>query len=199
MNQVRLVFGTKGSGKSFSVKRDLDRLPARRALIVWDPVREYAGEGARDGIRRVTAVFRSWPAFLEAQAAAPRHLGRVVLQLGPDRFPSLCRWALAAGGLTVVLDELHLAVGRGSPPANERALRDLLYLSRHRQVDVVALAWRPTELPPFLRHAWDELRAFQTSEVNDLKWYSGTVGQDFADNLPGLPARKSLTAHKGRT
>ena len=192
-NKVTLCFGVKGQGKSYSIKRSLDKLGRHSPLYVWDPNREYAGDSAVDGIRDAI-VFRSWPAFLEAAAAQPGHLGRVVVQVAPERFAAFCGFVHACGGCTVVLDELHDYV---RSKANQDALMRVLTTSRHRRLNIYCAAWRPTDLPTWVRHPADEIRAFNTNEVNDLNWYRPSCGEDFVNRLPHLPPHVPAVWRRG--
>lgn len=193
-NQVVLAFGVKGQGKSYSIKRSLDKLRRHVPVYVWDPNREYAGDAAKDGIKH-GLVYRNWLEFLEAARSQEGHLGRVVVQVARERFEAFCAFVHACGGCTVVLDELHDYVHTA---AQKTALQTVLTTSRHRRIDVFAAAWRPTDLPPWARHCADELRMFGTSEPNDLEWYrSAGVPQDFVNKLPTLPARRSIVWRRG--
>jgi len=175
-NRVVLCFGQKGQGKSYSIKRSIDKLGRHSPVYVWDPNREYAGDAASDAIRDAE-TFRSWPGFLERAVSQAGHVGRAVLQVDRARFPAFCEFVHRCGGCTVVLDELHDYVGER---ANVLALQKLLTTSRHRRINVFAAAWRPTDLPPFARHCADEIRAFNTIERNDLQWYRDAgCGEDF--------------------
>lgn len=195
-NLIVLCLGKKGQGKSYSIKRSLDKLGRHSALYVWDYNREYAGPEAKDGIRNAV-VFRSWPAFLEAAAGQQGHLGRVVLQVGRERFKAFCAFVHRSGGCTVVLDELHDFV-RPDQPENRAAFEELLTTSRHRRINVYAAAWRPTALPPCARQAADEVRAFHTEETTDLAWYRAAgCPENFVINLTRLPAKRSLVWRRG--
>ena len=190
-NRVELVLGTKGLGKSYSIKRALDRMQRHAPLYVWDYNREYAGPDAKDGIRDAI-VFRSWPQFLAAASTQPGHLGRVVLQVGRERFAAFCRFAHRCGGCTVVLDELHDYV-RSNQAANRSAFLELLTTSRHRRVNVIQAAWRAAGLPIEARSCADEIRCFRTSEPRDLDYLEELCGRDFVYKLPGLPRFRSLS------
>jgi hypothetical protein len=195
-NKVTLCFGVKGQGKSYSIKRSLDKLGRHSPVYVWDPNREYAGDAAHDGIRDAI-VYRSWPLFLEHAAAQEGHLGRVVIQVAPERFIAFCKFVHTCGGCTVVLDELHDYAGQESPHGNKLALKLVMTTSRHRRLNVFAAAWRPTDLPTWVRHPADEIRAFNTTEVNDLAWYRPTCGEDFVNRLPTLPPYRPAVWRRG--
>lgn len=187
-NKVELVFGRKGTGKSYSIKRALDKLRPHAPLIVFDFNREYAGARAKDGIRNAT-VHASLDDFLAAQRAQKGHIGRAVIHGSERDFARMCLFVHACGNVTFVLDELHVYV---EPTKYPPIFKELMYVGRHRRIDVIAAAWRPFGLPPFLRHAADEIRAFQTIEPRDLKWFEETCGSQMANQLPMLPLRRSV-------
>lgn len=180
--KVTLVFGRKGKGKSYYCKREADKLGRHSPLVVWDPNDEWAGPRARDAIRDAE-VFSSLESFAQAQASQGCHRGRAVIQAHESRFPAFCRYCCRAGGLTVVVDELHLLVSPSSAP---QEFRDLLLRCRHHRLNVTVASWRPTSLPTFLRQAADRVVAFQTREPTDLDWYRDVCGKEFAESLPGL-------------
>lgn len=187
-NRVTLVFGRKGQGKSYWIKRRLDALRRHVPLIVWDPNREYFGPTGKDSIRNVDFC-GSWRAFLEAQSNREGHLGRVLVQDDYRSFASFTTYVLNAGGLTCVIDELHNYV---TPTQYPKAFKLLFHVGRHRRIDVFAASWRPYGLPPFLRGCADEIRAFQTTEPLDLDWYQKNCGEPFGSALPKLAPRRSL-------
>lgn len=185
---MTLALGRKGLGKSYWIKRELDKLRPHAPLVVWDFNREYAGARGKDPIRNAT-VFASLAEFARAQAAQKGHVGRAVIHAYKPDFERFCKFCLDCGGLTVVIDELHVYVDAHTYP---QSFEDLLYVGRHRRIDVVCASWRPYGLPVFLRSAADEIRAFQTTEPRDLKWFRDNCGEVFANQLPSLPARRSL-------
>lgn len=188
-NYVVLCLGKRGHGKSFSVKRSIDKLGRHSPVYIWDYNREYAGPQAKDGIRDAL-FFRSWPQFLAAASAQEGHLGKVALQVDRSRFAAFCKFIHRCGGCTVVLDELHDFV-RPDQVENRAAFIELLTTSRHRRINIFAAAWRPTALPPEARNAADEIRAFHTKEPTDLDWYRrASCSEEFVINLTRLPKRK---------
>lgn len=185
-NTVRLVFGHKGRGKSYFIKRELDKLRPHVPLLVWDYNREYAGPRAKDPIKNAR-VFASFDEFLAAQRAQPGHIGRAVVHSSRQEFDRLCTFALRCGGLTVVLDELHLFLAHEFP----ESFRELIYRGRHLRCDVYCAAWRPFGMPNYMRTAGDEIRAFQTTEPRDLDWFAKVCGANFAKELPRLRPHRS--------
>lgn len=187
-NHVTLVFGRKGQGKSYWIKRQLDAMKRHAPLIVWDPNREYHGPSGSDPLR-VVDFTGTWRAFLERQRASDGYLGRVVIQDDYRAFDGFCTFVLNCGGLTCVLDELHNFV---TPTKYPQAFKLLFYIGRHRRIDVFAASWRPFGLPPFLRGCADEIRAFQTTEPIDLEWYAKSCTESFSAQLPKLRKHRSL-------
>jgi hypothetical protein len=190
-NKVELVFGRKGTGKSYSIKRGLDKMRPHAPLVVFDFNREYHPDAPnpKDPIRGAR-LFRSLDEFLAAQRAQKGHIGRAVIWGSTEDFVRMCTFVYASGGMTFVLDELHVYV---EPTQYPPIFKKLMYVGRHRRIDIIAAAWRPYGLPPFLRHAADEIRAFQTCEPRDLEWFRANCGVDLANALPRLPLRKSIT------
>lgn len=180
-NEVICVFGRKGSGKSYSIKQRLLRVPESRALWVWDPVSEYAGPAAEVPLPGAQ-LFGSMRDFL-TEAANGRIGKRIVMQAPRHEFDQFCRFAYKAGRVTVVVDEVNLFC---SPSKCPEPLLELLRIGRHAEVDLIFAARRPAEVSRDLTAQADRIVAFRTTEPNDLDFFARVCGKWFAETLPDL-------------
>jgi hypothetical protein len=177
-NVILVVFGRKGSGKSFYVKSKLAGLDR---WIVWDPRSEYdQDESGRPSLGART--FRSVGDFLEA-VAADGEIGRVVLQCPRWEFGALCEFAMEAGDLTLVVDEIDQHCG--SSHAVE-GLVEMFRRSRHARVNFIGIAARPAIVPKDLTYASDASVFFQTSEPRDLSYIAEKFGEQVAVQVRAL-------------
>jgi len=183
-NRVRVIFGRKGSGKSYYIKGRVRREPR---LIVWDLLSEYAGLYSDRPLRDATLVYS---AAQLADLAGRRPLGRVVVQAPREEAPLVFRFARRAGDLTLVVDEVNLYC---SPSGADPELLELLRLGRHARLDLYLAARRPAEVHRDVTAQADEITVFRTTESRDLDYFSRLAGQDFADRLTTLPRWHSTT------
>lgn len=131
------VLGASGSGKSTFVKQTLARLKPKRRLV-WDPMREYQGNTTgslgellnwieRDAGGVSSAVFR--PASSESVRA--------------HQFDVFCAAALAAGNLTLVVEELRFVTTPSRAPLR---WAEATMTGRHRGLKVIGTSQRPASI-----------------------------------------------------
>ena len=183
---VTLHLGRKGSGKSYTAKREAER--TFRPVTVWDPRREWAGPGACDPPKMGRLIVRSMPAFKEAQGRTRGPLAPcVVFQLEPRELEPWCRWVLRAGNQLVVVDEAQLV----APPSYcPPCFRELVTTCRHVSTDLLLCCQRPSTIHPDVRAQADTVRAWKMVEPLDLAWIREFCGRDFAKTLPRLGNRR---------
>lgn len=193
-NHIEVVFGKKGSGKTYYAKGRVDDYAG--PAIIWDHAHDFAGrfvERPVDG----ALVFSSVREAMDAASAGK--LGdrpRVVLQAhrgslrDHPEFDAACAWALRAGNLLLVVDEVDQYCSSGFTP---RSLSDVLSLGRHTCVDQLYLTRRPAEIAREITANADALRAFRTTEPRDLDYLAGYCGSAFVEGLKRLPRFGSAT------
>lgn len=141
-NQASIVavMGASGSGKSTYIKQTLAKAkPAR--LLVWDPMAEYAHLGQ---------VAPSLSHLVQALAAAGRK-GRFawVFQPAPDektrarQFNVFCGVAMAAGNLTLVVEELRFVTTPSRAPVG---WAQVTMTGRHKGLRVLGASQRPASI-----------------------------------------------------
>jgi hypothetical protein len=130
---IMAVLGASGSGKSTFVKREISRCHPR--LLIWDPLSEY--EGATTGrVDEVLAALRS-------------KKFRVVFRPSSDdkvralQFDLICRAALAAGNLTLVVEELRFVTTPSRAPVGWARV---CLTGRHKGLTVYGLSQRPASI-----------------------------------------------------
>jgi hypothetical protein len=130
---IMAVLGSSGSGKSTFIKRTLSRGHPR--LLIWDPMGEY--EGA------VIAGTADLLAGLKAKKF------RLVFRPSPDpakrvsQFDFVCRAALAAGHLTLVVEELRFVT---TPSRAPLGWAQVCLTGRHRGLKVYGASQRPASI-----------------------------------------------------
>lgn len=131
------IIGATGSGKSAWLKRSvLKRIPKR--LMVWDSMAEYG---------HIATPVESLSAGIEQLKLAGASGGFRIVYQPPLSSPSLadifsvfCRAAFAAGGLTLIVEELANVTRPGySPPGWLQVVTQ----GRHRSLSVYGTSQRP--------------------------------------------------------
>lgn len=136
-NQANIiaVLGASGSGKSTYLKRALAKRPAR--LVIWDPMREYDAFGQ---------VLTDTAGLVQAMQAA-----RFRLVFHPDsrpaamtrQFDMVCRAALAAGNLVLVVEELRFVT---TPSRAPLGWAQVTLTGRHAGLTVYGASQRPASI-----------------------------------------------------
>jgi hypothetical protein len=166
------VLGASGSGKSTFVKRAIARGHAR--LLIWDPLAEYAGQTA-DRAGDVLAALRL-PKF------------RCVFRPSPDpavraqQFDFLCRAALAAGRLTLVVEELRFVT---TPSRAPLGWAQVCLTGRHKGLKVYGLSQRPASIDKDFLGNCTAIRTGRLAYPEDIKAVSKAMG-GHADAIQAL-------------
>jgi hypothetical protein len=180
---VSLYLGGPGSGKTTRLASDLAKI--RGPLLLWDPNNEH-GKVETD----YSGDTRGFLARVRGKGKAPR---RARLWGSEADFRALSRYAFLLGRLTLAVDEAHLFVPRSGDARHP--FRALVLQCRHRQVAILACAWRPVDLPRYLTAAGGSAFVHRTTERLDLEFWRHQAGDAFAARLPTLKVGQALV-HK---
>jgi hypothetical protein len=72
-------------------------------------------------------------------------------------------------------------------PGEEPILKSIVHYGRHRKIDVICTAQRPTDVARRYTALCSELRIFQTNENKDLTYLESRVGQSACKQVQNLP------------
>lgn len=129
------VMGASGSGKSTFVKRSLKKTTPR--LLIWDALDEYGGFGAEidtlGGLLDVMAAKRFKAVFRPSADQSVRD----------KQFDLLCRAAMAAGNLTLVVEELRFVTKPSRAPLG---WAQVCLTGRHVGLTVYGTSQRPASI-----------------------------------------------------
>ena len=183
-NTVIGVFGRKGSGKSFLIKRELEQL---ERFLVWDAMGEYAHAESGAGYSGA----RQWISLTDfaAELQAKGDYGREVFVLPREDFPRWCKMVYELGRAVAVIEETSRYTDPG--PAFD-ALADLLDRGRHRQVDLIFASPRPVGIPRSFTQQADLLVVFRQTEPADVEYFTKKLGRSEASVVDRLPEYASL-------
>lgn len=167
-NKVTVVTGLPGTGKSRLIKSVI--LPklakSKKAVVVVDPQIEYSGGGN-------VYVYRL-SSYADAQ----------------DEVETLIEFILKNKGLigTIIIDESNVVFSKMSlSPAAKKLVNTL----RHEEVDLIAIARRPTDINITISELARERYIFKSMGVNDIKRLNEII-DGLGDKAKALPPHDYL-------
>jgi hypothetical protein len=99
--------------------------------------------------------------------------------------------AYAQGNMLLCIDEMGMLTENGQfvldAKGKDPILKSIVHYGRHRKLDVICTAQRPTDVARRYTALCSEMRCFQTSEPKDLTYLSERVGESAVSQLPALP------------
>ena len=167
---VVLILGQDGTGKTTEARRLVAK---ENRLLVLDAGFEQFDVPSALGLAEAVEVLRECRAF---GTDAPFRISFTPL---PDEYDLCFLLARDLGNCTIVAEEADRFDSMG-PWQTEYMFR-----GRHWGVSIIACTIQPYALPKDLRRIVREVRAFRTSEVSDLDYLAGLVGEAAYD-LPKL-------------
>jgi len=180
--QNAVVFGLKGSGKTYLVRRLLLHHP--RVLIV-DPHREYGSVAVEVSSPQELTDYLEGTAGRWRIAYFNTHL--------EDDFELLTRAAWSIGNLLFVVEEVDRFC---SPTWISDSFFQIVNYGRHapggelagsRPVDYLAVSRTPADVHRSLTRQAYEIYCFTIAEPRDIDYLSRWVSRDFAEGLSTLP------------
>lgn len=157
------VLGASGSGKSTYVKRILSRGHPR--LLIWDPLREYEGEGVESLAGLLAALKAKKFRLVFRPSADPVQRGK--------QFDLVCRAALAAGSLTLVVEELRFVT---TPQRAPLGWAQVCLTGRHRGLKVFGISQRPASIDKDFLGNCTAIRTGRLAYPEDVKAVCKVMG-----------------------
>ena len=131
---IMAVLGASGSGKSTFIKREIGK--ARR-LLIWDPMHEYGEHGESvDSLAALVEALRADRFRLVFRPVADA-------KARARQFDLFCRLALAAGRLTLVVEELRFVT---TPSRAPMGWAQVCLTGRHAGLTVYGASQRPASI-----------------------------------------------------
>ena len=174
-----VIVGGQGCGKSVWAKamfRDSKR------LIVFDPMRSYPlnydwddGDGN---------------SILSGKA---RHF-RIGTDT-PDEIALLFDLAYAAGDCTLIVEECGVLFTKRQVLSD--SIRRVVFMGRHRRVNLVLIAQRAVSIPVDLRSQANRFICFRQIEEQDVNAACAVIGKKYKPIVPALPELRCVDWHNG--
>ena len=175
-----VVTGAQGCGKSVWAKQytsDTSR------LLVYDPTRSYP-------------VNYDWDQRTGEEILIGKHKQfRIGIDDGGD-LDTLCDMAYVAGDCTLLIEEAGVLFGRGQKLTS--SVRRVIFMGRHRRVNLLLLAQRAVSIPVDLRSQANRFISFRQIEEQDVAAVSGIMGKQYKGVLPTLPELRCLDWCQGK-
>lgn len=170
---VIAALGGRGSGKSAWVKQLPAVLKARR-LLVWDFMREYAGQ--------VDQVLHSLPECIRAMGAPA---WRIAYQPDPSRktfeFERLCMAVKAAKRCTFVAEELAFVTTPSKAPPMWRELCLLGRHVTHAESTIIGISQRPASIDKDFLACCDVIHCGRLAYNADARAVAPYLGADWRE------------------
>lgn len=153
--KILLVFGRTGSGKTFFVKKIIDKL---HRVIIIDKMYEYDGDIIFYNLNDLI----NW--FLKNKPAT----FKIVCRFESDNdIENLFKFVWFAKNLVLVVEESELYI---SPYQKQSEFLKLIRYGRHRSISIIAVARRVVELSNDVKANADKIITFKQILKKDLEY-----------------------------
>ena len=188
-NLIICVFGRKGSGKTTLVREIIKENPR---VFVIDSLAEYdAGFQVVHGKRACIEAMRDAGRAREdlfdlKEERGPFRLSLRVLDVEDNL--ELIDYAYEFPGTMLVVEETSLYTKSHFLPTE---ISRLVRYGRHREIDQIYVARRPSEVSRDLTAQADLIVSFQQQEPRDVKYLRDVAGEE-AEQVRNLPKYKTM-------
>ena len=175
---IAAYFGAPGCGKTYAARAALKAVNPSR-LFIFDPAGDYADQG-----REVSTLADLW-----THSAPP--VFALVFRPSPDmkraraQFSAFCRVAFERGNALVLVDELADVT---SPTSSPPGWGLLIRRGRHKSLQVIACAQRPTEVDSRIFSLATTIRTGRLNARYDRDKLADVLGVD-SDEIGALKPR----------
>ena len=173
--KIICIFGKRGSGKTTLAWR---LLHGKRRVILFDPLGQYEGDASPQGRKWFVSLYE----LRQHVQARDTFFAVYRPTRARESFPLLSRIACKVGKLCLVAEEISWAI---SPAKMNTEIENLIRYGRHRDVELIGISRRPSEVNRDLTANADEIYIFRMHEPRDKDYFRDVIGSA-ADGLPNL-------------
>jgi len=182
---IKLIFGKRGSGKSFLAAHMLDR---HDRFIVYDTLHEY-----RNGV-----VFDD--RFLLAKFWRERYrAARFKIIYRPtqpaEEEAVISEWAWLCGDICYLVEEIDNYCTSYKPTSE--FFSHIIQRGRHKNITLIGVTQRPYGIPRILTSQAKEICIFRTNEPRDREYLKSLLGQEIDAALDDLAQYEFLRWEDG--
>lgn len=176
MNKIEkiiiLIFGKRGSGKSFLT---MNVIRPRKRLLIYDTIGEYT-EGVI--VTDLVELQDFWGKVYQGNF-------RVIYQpVDPEGdFDSVCREVCICKDLSFVVEELDRFA---RPLAMSREFKEVVQRGRHHRVELIGITQRPHGIDKLLTSQAKQMLIFNTTEPRDIDYFKDVVGYEVVKKIAML-------------
>jgi len=169
---IILIFGKRGSGKSFLTMK---AIRDRNRLLIYDTIGEYS-----EGV-----IFTDLAELNEYWFKVYRGNFRIIYQpVDPESdFDAVCREVCICEDLTFVVEELDRFA---RPLAMSRQFKEVVQRGRHHRVELIGITQRPHGIDKLLTSQSKQMFIFNTTEPRDIDYFKDVVGYEVVKKIAAL-------------
>jgi len=172
--KVSLIFGKRGSGKSYLCKKLIDREPR---LLIYDTMGEYT--------QGVVFGKEHWETGLDFWLKHYRQNFRLIYRpLVPDaEIEPIAELVFECGNICFVVEEIECYCS--SFQISEK-FAAIVQRGRHKNITLIGISQRPYGINRLLTSQAEEIYVFNTNEPRDRDYLRSLLGQEIEPKLDQL-------------
>jgi len=170
--KVELIFGKRGSGKSFLAKKLVEKTPR---LLIFDTIGEYDNGVVCDSPE---SLANFWQPYQN------KNFRIIYRPLKPqDEIEVIAGLVWSCGEMTLLIEEVDCFCG---PQTISDNLAMLIQRGRHKNIELIGVTQRPFGIHRLLTSQAKEIYIFNSNEPRDREYLRSLLGSDIDGKLDAL-------------
>lgn len=171
--KIILIFGKRGSGKSYLVKKKL--IAGAPRLVIYDTLGEYTDGVIFEDLEKLNMFWRQ----------TYRRPFRIIYRpLNPEaEIEQIAELVFALGDLTFVVEEIDCYCSAHQIAEN---FAHIIQRGRHKNITLIGVTQRPYGIHRLLTSQAKQIYVFNTNEPRDRDYLRELLGQEIDAKLDGL-------------
>ena len=170
--KVKLIFGKRGSGKSYLAQKLIEKTPR---LLIFDTLGEYTQGVVCDSVQ---ALANFW------QKHHNQKFRLIYRPLKPvDEIEIVAGLVWSCGNMTFAVEEIDTFCGPLSIGDN---FAQIIQRGRHKNIELLGVTQRPFGINRLLTSQAKEIYVFNSNEPRDREYLRNLLGSDIDTKLDAL-------------